>query len=137
MIKVAHPHYFPQATSLSTSSGLSTEQEYNPTYSPSNQALGLVGGIVQDRMGDSFGAGFLVGSLGSYLGSLGNARNANELIGNTAREAIVGGTISVVGEGKFANGAQTGCLGICLMKLCMTLDLEGLFKKSKKNQKQV
>jgi hypothetical protein len=28
--------------------------------------------------------------------------------GNTARDAVVGGTISVIGGGKFANGAQTG-----------------------------
>ncbi|WP_158009226.1 hypothetical protein [Bathymodiolus thermophilus thioautotrophic gill symbiont] len=38
-------------------------------------AHGLAGGIVQNRMGGSFGAGFLVGSLGSYLGSSGNARH--------------------------------------------------------------
>jgi hypothetical protein len=31
-----------------------------------------------------------------------------EMIGNTARDAVVGGTISVIGGGKFANGAQTG-----------------------------
>jgi hypothetical protein len=30
------------------------------------------------------------------------------MIVNTAREAVIGGTISVVGGGKFANGAQTG-----------------------------
>jgi hypothetical protein len=29
-----------------------------------------------------------------------------EMIGNTARDAVVGGTISVIGGGKFANGAQ-------------------------------
>ncbi|OJA03626.1 RHS repeat-associated core domain-containing protein, partial [Bathymodiolus thermophilus thioautotrophic gill symbiont] len=33
MIKTAYPHYFPQATSLTTSLGLSTEQEYNPATS--------------------------------------------------------------------------------------------------------
>ncbi|VVM25157.1 hypothetical protein BSPWISOXPB_5128 [uncultured Gammaproteobacteria bacterium] len=32
----------------------------------------------------------------------------SEMIGNTARDAVVGGTISVIGGGKFANGAQTG-----------------------------
>jgi hypothetical protein len=31
-----------------------------------------------------------------------------EMIGNTVRDAVVGGTISVIGGGKFANGAQTG-----------------------------
>jgi hypothetical protein len=30
------------------------------------------------------------------------------MIGNTAIEAVIGGTISVVGGSKFANGAQTG-----------------------------
>jgi hypothetical protein len=58
-------------------------------------AHGLAGGIVQDRMGGSFGAGFLSGSLGSYLGSSGHSKNMFEMIGNTAREAVVGGTISV------------------------------------------
>jgi hypothetical protein len=32
------------------------------------------------------------------------------MIGNTAIEAVIGGTISVVGGGKFSNGAQTGAL---------------------------
>jgi hypothetical protein len=31
-----------------------------------------------------------------------------EMIGNTVRDAVVGGTISVIGGDKFANGAQTG-----------------------------
>jgi hypothetical protein len=35
----------------------------------------------------------------------------SEMIGNTARDAVVGGTISVIGGGKFANGAQTGASG--------------------------
>jgi hypothetical protein len=30
------------------------------------------------------------------------------MIGNTAIEAVIGGTISMIGGGKFANGAQTG-----------------------------
>jgi hypothetical protein len=32
----------------------------------------------------------------------------SEMIGNTARDAVVGGTISMIGGGKFANEAQTG-----------------------------
>jgi hypothetical protein len=50
-------------------------------------------------MGGSFGADFLSGSLGSYLGSSGHSKNMSEMIGNTARDAVVGGTISVVGGG--------------------------------------
>ncbi|VVM21541.1 hypothetical protein BSPWISOXPB_7269 [uncultured Gammaproteobacteria bacterium] len=44
-----------------------------------------------------------------------------EMIGNTVRDAVVGGTISMIGGGKFANGAQTGRLGICLMMICIKL----------------
>jgi hypothetical protein len=44
----------------------------------------------QDRMGGIFGAGFLSGSLGSYLGSSGHSKNMSEMIGNTARDAVVG-----------------------------------------------
>jgi hypothetical protein len=44
-------------------------------------------------MGGSFGAGFLSGSLGSYLGSSGHSKNMFEMIGNTARDAVVGGTM--------------------------------------------
>jgi hypothetical protein len=55
-------------------------------------AHGLAGGIVQDRMGGSFGAGFLAGSVGSYFGSSGKSSKANEIIGNTAIEAVIGGT---------------------------------------------
>ncbi|VVM20619.1 hypothetical protein BSPWISOXPB_7204 [uncultured Gammaproteobacteria bacterium] len=48
-------------------------------------------------MGGSFGAGFLSGSLGSYLGSSRHSKNMFEMIGNTVRDAVVGGTISVIG----------------------------------------
>ncbi|SHN94095.1 hypothetical protein, partial [bacterium endosymbiont of Bathymodiolus sp. 5 South] len=85
---------------------------YNPGWESGSMktlaAHGLAGGIVQDRMGGSFGAGFLSGSLGSYLGSSRHSKNMFEMIGNTVRDAVVGGTISVIGGGKFANGAQTG-----------------------------
>jgi hypothetical protein len=36
---------------------------------------------------------FLSGSLGSYLGSSGHSKNKFEMIGNTVRDAVVGGTI--------------------------------------------
>ncbi|CAC9977428.1 hypothetical protein, partial [uncultured Gammaproteobacteria bacterium] len=92
--------------------GIDGKMQYNPGWESGSMktlaAHGLAGGIVQDRMGGSFGAGFLSGSLGSYLGSSGHSKNMPEMISNTARDAVVGGTISVVGGGKFANGAQTG-----------------------------
>ncbi|SSC09038.1 RHS repeat-associated core domain-containing protein [bacterium endosymbiont of Bathymodiolus sp. 5 South] len=92
--------------------GANGKMQYNPGWESGSMktlaAHGLAGGIVQDRMGGSFGAGFLSGSLSSYLGSSGHSKNMFEMIGNTARDAVVGGTISVIGGGKFANGAQTG-----------------------------
>jgi len=92
--------------------GADGKMHYNPGWEPGSMktlvAHGLAGGIVQDRMGGSFGAGFLAGSAGSYFGSSGKSGKANEIIGNTAIEAVIGGAISVVGGGKFANGAQTG-----------------------------
>ncbi|VVM17736.1 hypothetical protein BSPWISOXPB_1181 [uncultured Gammaproteobacteria bacterium] len=92
--------------------GANGKMQYNPGWESGSMktlaAHGLAGGIVQDRMGGSFGAGFLSGSLGSYLGSSGHSKNMFEMIGNTVRDAVVGGTISVIGGGKFANGAQTG-----------------------------
>ncbi|CAC9982743.1 hypothetical protein [uncultured Gammaproteobacteria bacterium] len=92
--------------------GADGKMHYNPGWEPGSMktlvAHGLAGGIVQDRMGGSFGAGFLTGSVGSYFGSSGKSGNTNEMIGNTAIEAVIGGAISVVGGGKFANGAQTG-----------------------------
>ncbi len=91
--------------------GADGKMHYNPGWEPGSMktlvAHGLAGGIVQDRMGGSFGAGFLAGSLGSYLGSSGKSSKANEMIGNTAIEAVIGGTISMIGGGKFANGTQT------------------------------
>jgi RHS repeat-associated protein len=85
--------------------GANGKMQYNPGWEAGSlktlAAHGLAGGIVQDRMGGSFSAGFLAGSAGSYLGSSGNAAN-------TITDAVVGGTVSVIGGGKFANGAQTG-----------------------------
>jgi hypothetical protein len=87
------------------------KMHYNPGWESGSMktlaAHGLASGIVQDRMGGSFGAGFLAGSLGSYLGSSGKSSKANEMIGNTAIEAVIGGTISMISGGKFANGTQT------------------------------
>ncbi|SMN17254.1 Rhs family protein [uncultured Candidatus Thioglobus sp.] len=92
--------------------GVDGKMQHNPGWESGSMktlaAHGLAGGIVQDRMGGSFGAGFLAGSVGSYLGSSGNAANTSELVTNTITDAVVGGTVSVIGGGKFANGAQTG-----------------------------
>jgi hypothetical protein len=104
--------------------GADGKMHYNPGWEPGSMktlvAHGLAGGIVQDRMGGSCGAGFLAGSFGSYFGSSGKSSKANEMIGNTAIEAVIGGTISMIGGGKFANGAQTGAFRY-LFHYCNTL----------------
>jgi hypothetical protein len=55
-------------------------------------------------MGGSFGAGFLAGSVGSYFGSSGKSSKANEMIGNTAIEAVIGGTISMYQKSSLIRG---------------------------------
>jgi hypothetical protein len=62
-------------------------------------AHGARGGIISLGQGDSFQAGFLAGSFSSYAG--------NDII----LAALLGGTASKLGGGKFENGAITGAIG--------------------------
>lgn len=71
-------------------------------------AHGLASGVSHVQAGGKFGAGFLSGVAESYLGSLGTANGINERIGNTIRDAVIGGTVSVIGGDKFANGERSG-----------------------------
>ncbi|MBA5249721.1 MAG: hypothetical protein FE834_09380 [Gammaproteobacteria bacterium] len=89
------------------------KMQYNPGWESGSMktlaAHGLAGGIVQDKMGGSFGAGFLASAGSSYFGSSASSNgDTATLIGNTVRDAVIGGTMSVIGGGKFANGAQAG-----------------------------
>jgi hypothetical protein len=77
---------------------------------------GLVGGISTRVQGGKFGAGVLsamvpvaaqeTGAVGGVLGGLG--MEADNYLGNLVGAAVIGGTASELGGGKFANGAVTG-----------------------------
>jgi hypothetical protein len=77
-------------------------------------AHGVAGGTMSTAQGGDFGSGFASGAF-SKAASLGNMfGNPGEGAAMRARNAImagiVGGTASVLGGGKFANGAVTGAM---------------------------
>ncbi len=103
--------------------GVDGKMQYNPGWESGSMktlaAHGLAGGIVQDRMGGSFGAGFLAGSVGSYLGSSGNAVNTSELVTNTITDAVVGVQSQLSVGVSLLMEHRLGRLGICLMSRCI------------------
>ena len=73
---------------------------------------GVVGGAANEAMGGKFQDGFLSAAVSagvSDFGMLGdpNATGAGAVASRTIKAGIVGGTTSVIGGGKFANGAWT------------------------------
>jgi hypothetical protein len=79
-------------------------------------AHGVVGGLFAEAMGGDFRHGFLAGFAGSIGGSLApnipgvpgyGDRSFSAIALRTTIAAVVGGTASVLGGGKFANGAVT------------------------------
>jgi hypothetical protein len=56
--------------------------------------------------GGNCGRGALTAGVGKAI--TGNLSDVDDMVVGTARAALVGGTVSVLGGGKFANGAQTG-----------------------------
>ena len=75
---------------------------------------GVVGGVASVAQGGKFGSGFLSSAFTKVVSNpikqFANGFSAgSELIG-AAGAAIVGGTASVLGGGKFANGAQTAAI---------------------------
>jgi RHS repeat-associated protein len=78
-------------------------------------AHGAVGGITNVIRGGKFGAGFVSSAftkfvsepIQGYAENLANGSAEAEIFYGTAGAALVGGTASELGGGKFANGAQT------------------------------
>jgi hypothetical protein len=70
-------------------------------------AHGVTQGALAAAQGGRFGAGFLAASFSSAWGSSGIGQGGNRL-SRVAVAAVVGGTASRIGGGKFANGAVTG-----------------------------
>jgi len=71
---------------------------------------GLAQGVLAAVQGDNFGAAFLAGSIASAFGP--QSTNGSLSIGTRAirvvQAALIGGTVSKIGGGKFGNGAITG-----------------------------
>lgn len=74
-------------------------------------AHGALGGLVEEAHGGQFRHGFYAGAVGSAAGSIaGTYIQGNEhwkFAARTTIAAVAGGTASVLGGGKFANGALT------------------------------
>jgi len=74
-------------------------------------AHGVSQGAISEARGGSFRAGFWSGLAGSVAPVGGIARGSNSagaIFARTAAAAVLGGTASRLGGGKFANGAVTG-----------------------------
>lgn len=74
-------------------------------------AHGVVGGTANAAMGGKFQDGFLSAAVSAAAGNLGllgpEGGGAAGVIRRTAMAGVIGGTASVLGGGKFANGAYT------------------------------
>ena len=88
-----------------------------------SQALikGFVGGVAAELQGGKFGHGFVSAGLSSLAGNIGpvdsGASIGNVDVGQVAVDAVVGGTISEVTGGKFANGARSAAYASILRQL--------------------
>lgn len=77
-------------------------------------AHGTIGGISAEINGGDFGAGFLSGGFTKFASQrglfdkLGDPSTSAGRVKNAIAAAVVGGTASVLGGGKFKNGAITG-----------------------------
>jgi RHS repeat-associated protein len=87
-------------------------------------AHGLAGGVMARAQGGDFGSGFLASaftqaaSMSSVFGNPGEGTAMRAQ--NAIMAGIVGGTASVLGGGKFANGAVTGAMSRLLNDLAVT-----------------
>ena len=72
----------------------------------------IVGGVTSSLSGGKFGHGFIAAGVAAGLkgekGDFGLGTEANMKPARVLTAAVVGGTASVIGGGKFANGAVTG-----------------------------
>jgi len=84
-------------------------------------ASGILGGTLAEIQGGSFGNGFVSAGLGSYAGgamsSYWGGTSTAAVFARIAAGAVVGGTVSQLTGGKFANGAAYGAFGAALREL--------------------
>gem|GEM_PF-4447009 len=74
---------------------------------------GIRGGFVSELQGGNFGSGFASAFAGDFVGEV-LFRNDADFDYALVASALVGGTASVVGGGKFANGALSGAITFAL-----------------------
>ena len=72
-------------------------------------AHGVIGGLGSLLSGEGFGQGFRTSFASSYLGA--GANSISSTAGRMVAQTVVGGTVSVIGGGKFANGAIGSAFG--------------------------
>jgi filamentous hemagglutinin len=70
----------------------------------------VLGGLSSVANHDRFGAGFLAGTVTTVAAPY-VSTSAGAYVEGTVIESIIGGTASVLGAGRFANGAVTGAFG--------------------------
>ncbi len=77
-------------------------------------AHGVVQGGLAGFNGGEFGPAFLAGFSGAALGTFGNFLTGDNTAGGLIAAAVVGGTASKIGGGKFSNGAISGTFAFML-----------------------
>ena len=82
---------------------------------------GLVGGLISEAEGGKFGAGFLAAGFSEAASPYINTGNHGL---DTVLHAVSGGVASVLGGGKFANGAITGAFQYLYDDAALSEDLE-------------
>lgn len=101
-------HHFDDGNLAAASSAQEMAMLFN------NQGVGralmhAVGGCATAAMsGDNCGRGALTAGVGKLISANGPGAGSSNLIVGTIRSSAIGGTLSVIGGGKFANGAMTG-----------------------------
>ena len=101
-------------------------------------AHGVTGGITAELQGGSFGHGFFSAGLSKLVTGQFKYKDTNwgAIAGRTTVAAAVGGTISAVTGGKFANGARTAAMahllnaegGVIKKRLAQQRSLDGVTK---------
>ncbi len=92
-----------------------------------------IGGVTSALGGGKFGHGFLSAGVtkglgGAFLPGGGDVTNTGDIFKNTLISAAIGGTVSVISGGKFANGARTAAYQYSLNQLGQTIkDLASYF----------
>jgi len=73
-------------------------------------AHALAGGVLSDLQGGNFGHGFFSAGFTKWAGKAWSLESSRDVIGNSLKQAIIGGTASKITGNKFANGAFTAAL---------------------------